>query len=103
MAHPKNDRSAIWPLACIYSQRFNAGKVDREATLQEFLKSVTETIRSQNVTEMHKCSAKAAKLRNVGNRHFLDRKFQDALACYNESICFADPNSDQLAMGYAIR
>ncbi|EDS42273.1 conserved hypothetical protein [Culex quinquefasciatus] len=103
MAHPKNDRSAIWPLACIYSQRFNAGKVDREATLQEFLKSVTETIRSQNVTEMHKCSAKAAKLRNVGNRHFLDRKFQDALACYNESICFADPNSDQLAMGYANR
>ena len=55
------------------------------------------------VREYGKSDARAATLRNTANRFYLERMFGDALLCYNESICYAKPGSDQLAMGFANR
>ncbi|XP_039438234.1 uncharacterized protein LOC120419575 [Culex pipiens pallens] len=56
-----------------------------------------------DVPEQSKRNRKAAQMRQDGNRLYVAKKFDDALLKYNESICFAEAGSDQLAMGYANR
>uniref|UniRef100_A0A1Q3EWI7 MYND-type domain-containing protein n=1 Tax=Culex tarsalis TaxID=7177 RepID=A0A1Q3EWI7_CULTA len=56
-----------------------------------------------DVPERGKCNRRAAELRQEGNRLFLGKKFDDALAKFNESICAAEPGSEHLGMGYANR
>ncbi|XP_062711228.1 uncharacterized protein LOC115260415 [Aedes albopictus] len=47
---------------------------------------------------------KAAEVRQVGNRLYLEKQYIAALVKYNESICWADgPDSEQLGIGYANR
>ncbi|KAL9698253.1 hypothetical protein quinque_001694 [Culex quinquefasciatus] len=57
----------------------------------------------ENVVEPVKCDAKAADLRQQGNRLYQSKRYEKALKKYNESICYAEAGSDQLAMGYANR
>lgn len=103
MSHCVNERYSIQPLACIYSQWFDSGVIDRNVTTEQLVNSITATLREQNVAEFCKSNARAAKLRNAGNRLYLEGKYPDALARYNESICFAEVDSDQLSMGFANR
>ncbi|XP_038112786.1 SET and MYND domain-containing protein 4 [Culex quinquefasciatus] len=56
-----------------------------------------------DVPERTKCDRRAAQLRQEGNRLYLERLYGDALERYNESICFAERDSDQLGMGFANR
>uniref|UniRef100_A0A8D8JN18 SET and MYND domain-containing protein 4 n=1 Tax=Culex pipiens TaxID=7175 RepID=A0A8D8JN18_CULPI len=55
------------------------------------------------VPEPPKCNRKAAKLRQQGNRLYLDKQYDDAVSKYNESICYAEAGSEHLGMGYANR
>uniref|UniRef100_A0A8D8I8C4 SET and MYND domain-containing protein 4 n=1 Tax=Culex pipiens TaxID=7175 RepID=A0A8D8I8C4_CULPI len=54
-------------------------------------------------SEAPKDNTTAARLRNVGNRHYLGKRFDDALWSYNRSICFAENLSEHLGIGYANR
>uniref|UniRef100_A0A1Q3F091 SET domain-containing protein n=1 Tax=Culex tarsalis TaxID=7177 RepID=A0A1Q3F091_CULTA len=56
-----------------------------------------------NVAEPVKNNTKAAQARQEGNRLYLTKKYEKALEKYNESICYAEAGSEQLAMGYANR
>uniref|UniRef100_A0A1Q3EY08 SET and MYND domain-containing protein 4 n=1 Tax=Culex tarsalis TaxID=7177 RepID=A0A1Q3EY08_CULTA len=56
-----------------------------------------------NVVEPVKSNTKAAQARQEGNRLYLARRYEKAFEKYNESICYAEAGSEQLAMGYANR
>jgi SET and MYND domain-containing protein 4 len=45
----------------------------------------------------------AADFRNDGNLEFRQKKFIDALISYNQSLCNAVPNSENLSLAYANR
>lgn len=45
----------------------------------------------------------ALKARMKGNEKFYQRDFEGAMAMYNESICFAESDSEHLSFGYANR
>lgn len=77
--------------------------MDRDSDLQDFLKSINETVGALNISEIRKSDESAAKLRIAGNQLYRERKYDKAIVCYNESICYAEPNSYQLGMGYANR
>lgn len=64
---------------------------------------VLRNLRLIDVPEKDKCNKRAAELRQEGNRLFLSRKFDDALAKFNESICVAEPGSEHVGIGYANR
>uniref|UniRef100_A0A8D8N503 SET and MYND domain-containing protein 4 n=1 Tax=Culex pipiens TaxID=7175 RepID=A0A8D8N503_CULPI len=85
------------------SRKFDTGELHRDSDLQDFLKSINETVRTMNISEIRKSDDSAAKLRIAGNQLYRERKYDEALVCYNESICYAEPNSGQLGMGYANR
>lgn len=53
--------------------------------------------------EQPKCSARAAEIRRAGNVQFAIREYTYALEKYNESICFAPNDSEDLGIGYANR
>lgn len=53
--------------------------------------------------DLLKSNKKAAEVRQVGNRLFLAKDFKEALEKYNESICWAEGNSEDLGIGYANR
>ena len=55
------------------------------------------------VPELKKCNRTAVQIREAGNRLFLEKKYDEALEKYNESICYAEFNSEHLGMGYANR
>ncbi|XP_001848113.2 SET and MYND domain-containing protein 4 [Culex quinquefasciatus] len=56
-----------------------------------------------NVPEPVKNNDRAVQLRQQGNRLYQAKRYENALEKYNESICYAEAGSDQLAMGYANR
>lgn len=85
------------------SRKFDTGELDRDSDLQDFLKSINETVRTLNISEIRKSDDSAAKLRIAGNQLYRECKYDEALVSYNESICYAEPKSDQLGMGYANR
>lgn len=55
------------------------------------------------VLELKKSNRTAVAIREAGNRLFLEKKYDEALERYNESICYAEFNSEHLGMGYANR
>uniref|UniRef100_A0A1Q3F0H3 SET domain-containing protein n=1 Tax=Culex tarsalis TaxID=7177 RepID=A0A1Q3F0H3_CULTA len=55
------------------------------------------------VLELKKCNRTAVQVREAGNQLFLEKKYDEALEKYNESICYAEFNSEHLGMGYANR
>lgn len=50
-----------------------------------------------------KCNGRAAKLRLEGNKCYGKKNYKDALAKYNESICWACSDSEDLGIGFANR
>lgn len=52
---------------------------------------------------MEKSSSKSEKLRAEANRLYVQKKFYDALLKYNESLCFAVAESENLGLAYANR
>ncbi|XP_063702222.1 SET and MYND domain-containing protein 4-like [Culicoides brevitarsis] len=50
-----------------------------------------------------KNDAASINARNLGNRYFKQRDYVQALECYNQSICLAPMNSENLGIGYANR
>ncbi|XP_058836297.1 SET and MYND domain-containing protein DDB_G0273589-like [Topomyia yanbarensis] len=56
-----------------------------------------------DVPDLPKCNNKAAKVRQVGNRLYLKKDYNEALNKYNESICWAETGSEDLGIGYANR
>lgn len=53
--------------------------------------------------DLLKSNKKASEVRQVGNRLFLAKDFIPALEKYNESICWAELNTEDLGIGYANR
>ncbi|XP_058463040.1 SET and MYND domain-containing protein 4-like [Malaya genurostris] len=58
---------------------------------------------SINISNKVKCNFHASVTRQVGNRLFQEKRFRAALEKYNESICWAKADSEELALGYANR
>lgn len=52
---------------------------------------------------MNKSNAKSNELRTEGNKFYSERKFYDALIKYNESLCFAEVESETFGLAYANR
>lgn len=50
-----------------------------------------------------KNNTEAKKLRDLGNKHFQERDFFDALLKYNHSLCFAEIGTEAVGMAYANR
>lgn len=50
-----------------------------------------------------KSGAESVKLRSEANRFYVQKKFYDALLKYNESLCFAEAESENLGLSYANR
>lgn len=50
-----------------------------------------------------KCGAQSEKLKSEANRFYIQKKFYDALLKYNESLCFAEAESENLGLAYANR
>ncbi|XP_065073820.1 SET and MYND domain-containing protein 4-like [Ochlerotatus camptorhynchus] len=53
--------------------------------------------------DLPKCNVRAAKARQEGNKLYLKKNYLEALEKYNESICWAQIDSEDLAIGYANR
>lgn len=53
--------------------------------------------------DLSKCNKKAAEVRQEGNRLYLDKDYKAALEKYNESLCWAERDSEHLGIGYANR
>jgi SET and MYND domain-containing protein 4 len=50
-----------------------------------------------------KSNEKSVALRTEGNALYSQRKFHDALVKYNESLCWAEPGSENIGLAYANR
>lgn len=50
-----------------------------------------------------KSSEKSDRLRDEGNRFYAQKMFYDAMLKYNESLCFAELDSEKLGLAYANR
>lgn len=56
---------------------------------------------------MDNCFKKSSKiadeLRTKGNSYFIRRQYLDALTYYNQSLCYAEPETESLALAFANR
>lgn len=50
-----------------------------------------------------KSNKKADALRAEGNKFYSERKFHDAVLKYNESLCYAEPETENIGLAYANR
>lgn len=50
-----------------------------------------------------KCNKKSTRLRTLGNNHFNTGDFLMALKLYNESICYAQKDSEEISLAFANR
>ena len=50
-----------------------------------------------------KCGAKSDQIKAEANRLYVQKKFYDALLKYNESLCLAEPESENMGLTYANR
>uniref|UniRef100_A0A8D8G2T2 SET and MYND domain-containing protein 4 n=1 Tax=Culex pipiens TaxID=7175 RepID=A0A8D8G2T2_CULPI len=64
---------------------------------------VEEKGRLQRIPEVGKSNERAVEYRNAGNGLYAEGKYERALECYNKSLAFAEPDTDQLGMAYANR
>lgn len=75
----------------------------RRADAFAYRKYMTDHAPFVDVPEVGKCNRKSAEVRQVGNRFYLEKNFDEALKKYNESICYAEAGSEHLGTGYANR
>lgn len=52
---------------------------------------------------MNKLNAKSDSLRTEGNKFFYEKSYHNAMLKYNESLCFAEANSETMGLAYANR
>lgn len=52
---------------------------------------------------VRKSSIKSESCRNEGNRFYVQKKFFDAIIKYNESLCYAEDQSENMGLAYANR
>ncbi|EDW73803.1 uncharacterized protein Dwil_GK19653 [Drosophila willistoni] len=98
-----------WKLIGIISGKFrelkeNYSKVNFvEHALIDF--KYMEKIYLNVVMREDKSNKRSVEFRMLGNEQFSlkNRKYFQALELYNKSICFAEPNSEHLSIGYANR
>lgn len=58
---------------------------------------------SSKIMFSRKSNAKSEELRTEGNKFYSQRKFFNALLKYNESLCYAEPASENVGHAYANR
>lgn len=75
----------------------------RNADASAYRKYMVDHAPFVDVPEAVKCNRKSAEVRQVGNRFYLEKNFDEALKKYNESICYAEAGSEHLGTGYANR
>ncbi|EDW35856.1 GL16991 [Drosophila persimilis] len=98
-----------WKLIGIISGKFNELKENYskvnfvEHALIDF--KYMEKIFLNVTLREDKCNKRSVEFRMLGNEQFSlkNRKYFQALELYNKSICFAEPNSEHLSIGYANR
>lgn len=79
------------------------GGLSEWADVKTLIKYISDYGNLRIVSEHLKCNEKAAGLRATGNSLFRERKFEEAIFCYNESISFAITGTDQVGIGYGNR
>lgn len=57
----------------------------------------------EKLATMSKLNAKSNSLRLEGNKLFNQRSYYNAMIKYNESLCFAESNSEMMGLAYANR
>lgn len=103
-----------------YCVTLNAKETDRSIVLRKFnyLTSISEKVKYAG-SKVHEISntnrseypffdsvkndKTSRQARNLGNRYRNESRFGESLLAYNSSICYAQPNSGQLGLGYACR
>lgn len=75
----------------------------RNADISVYRDFVTRYDPLLSTTEVCKDNAKAVYHRKIGNFAFLEKRFDEALFLYNQSICCAENLSEHLGIGYANR
>lgn len=65
--------------------------------------SSTECSESANDQKLKKNNVIAEKLREKGNKLYAQKKYHDAIACYNESIAYAENDTEALSFAFANR
>lgn len=68
-----------------------------------FISFSTHSAFSREIMFTRKSNEKSEALRKEGNEFYSRRKFFKALLKYNESLCFAEPESDNVGHAYANR
>ncbi|KAL9703385.1 hypothetical protein quinque_006903 [Culex quinquefasciatus] len=87
-----------------YHREFLASTGGRKMDLESTWRHVLENgPRVDDVPERAKSNAKAVAVRQEGNRYYADRVLDEAAEKYNESICWAEPGSEELGIGFANR
>lgn len=69
--------------------------------VKDFLEMSTDMIDA--CVRAEKCDDKSKMYRKLGDAEFHQMKWHDAIALYNQSLCFAKAGSPQMAMAYAKR
>ncbi|XP_017475532.1 PREDICTED: SET and MYND domain-containing protein 4 [Rhagoletis zephyria] len=98
-----------WKLIGIISGKFNELKENYskvnfvEHVLIDF-KYIDKILLNAKLRE-EKCNKKSSEYRMLGNEQFSlkNRKYFQALELYNKSICYSEPGSENLSIGYANR
>lgn len=79
-------------------------KIQSNAEKVEFVESKTEELDTMPLlSTTSKNNNKAEQLRMQGNVYFESKQLLKAMEMYNQSICFAEANSEALGIGYANR
>ncbi|XP_037825003.1 SET and MYND domain-containing protein 4 [Lucilia sericata] len=98
-----------WKLIGIISGKFNELKENHskvnfvEHALIDF-KYIEKILLNVKLRE-EKCNKRSSEYRMLGNEQFSlkNKKYFQALELYNKSICFSEPGSENLSIGYANR
>uniref|UniRef100_A0A1B0A221 MYND-type domain-containing protein n=1 Tax=Glossina pallidipes TaxID=7398 RepID=A0A1B0A221_GLOPL len=98
-----------WKLISIISGKFNELKENHskvnfvEHALIDF-KYIEKILLNVKLRE-EKCNKRSSEYRMLGNEQFSlkNKKYFQALELYNKSICFSEPGSENLSIGYANR
>jgi hypothetical protein len=76
----------------------NAAKVrflERLLLEKKLMPNQAENMRKEKSNQL------AKQYRDQGNKHYSNRQFFDALECYNQSLCFAEKDSENVGLAYA--
>ncbi|XP_039445993.1 SET and MYND domain-containing protein 4-like [Culex pipiens pallens] len=80
-----------------------SGELDLNWPVERIIKYVAGSSQLAGLEELCKSDLEASKLREFGNHFYRLRNLVEATFCYNQAICHAPPDSEQLGMGYANR